>query len=392
MLRFGATRVLASMSHALFTAARHGCGHRMRAASLGNTPRALSSISKNQGRFRVPCATSVSASWLASPRAHEHRVRRRHVSATSESNSADSNTETASSIYDNPALYEMAFGFRDFDHEVLFLNSLSKKHGAGEMTSVLEIGAGPAWHSVACVTSLPHSVIAVAIDNSHSMLERAKQRAREFGCETKIEVVEGDMTALDVEGIKGKARELLAKSTIGTDDKTDTEFTGFDCATILLGTAAHLVETEHAIACFQSASKLLNPTGILILELEHPYDLFDGQLMDAQGDAWDREVEGDEHTKVLVEWGREGDYFDVETHVVERTVGVNVVDGKGLPKNGFTPIEETVTCKIFTCPEIHLLARLAGLKVVATYGDMDIDVPLTHEDAHNMIVVLKRDD
>ena len=28
MLRFGATRVLASMSHALFTAARHGCGHK----------------------------------------------------------------------------------------------------------------------------------------------------------------------------------------------------------------------------------------------------------------------------------------------------------------------------------------------------------------------------
>ena len=30
--------------------------------------------------------------------------------------------------------------------------------------------------------------------------------------------------------------------------------------------------------------------------------------------------------KVLVEWGREGDAFDVETHVVERTVGFNVLD------------------------------------------------------------------
>merc|ERR1712166_838153 len=108
--------------------------------------------------------------------------------------------------------------------------------------------------------------------------------------------------------------------------------------------------------------------------------------MDAQGDAWDREVYGDSDTKVLVEWGREGDTFDVETHVVERTVGINVVNEKRLPKNGFQPIEETVRCKIFTAPEVHLLAKLAGLKVVTTYGDMDVDVPLMHEDAHNMIV------
>ena len=66
-----------------------------------------------------------------------------------------------------------------------------------------------------------------------------------------------------------------------------------------------------------------------MLELEHPFDVLDGQLMDAQGDAWDREVEdGDlKGAKVLVEWGREGDPFDVETQIVERTVGLNVVDG-----------------------------------------------------------------
>jgi hypothetical protein len=29
-----------------------------------------------------------------------------------------------------------------------------------------------------------------------------------------------------------------------------------------------------------------------VLELEHPYDIFDGTLMNAEGDAWDREAEG----------------------------------------------------------------------------------------------------
>ena len=78
---------------------------------------------------------------------------------------------------------------------------------------------------------------------------------------------------------------------------------------------------------------------------------------------------------------------------VERTVGVNVVDENGqTPANGaFTPVEEVVRCRVFTAPEIALLGKLAGLTVAATFGDMDADVPLTHEDANNMVIVLRRD-
>lgn len=95
--------------------------------------------------------------------------------------------------------------------------------------------------------------------------------------------------------------------------------------------------------------------------------------------------------KVLVEWGREGDVFDVATHVVERTVGFNVVDAEtGMPAVGWEPVEETVRCRVFTTPEVDALARLAGLKLVAVYGDMNVDTPLHSEDAHNMICVLKK--
>jgi hypothetical protein len=73
------------------------------------------------------------------------------------------------------------------------------------------------------------------------------------------------------------------------------------------------------------------------------------------GDAWDREVDG---VKVLVEWGREGDEFDVETHVVKRTVGFNVLDAvSGEPAPGFTPVNAVVPARVFTAPEIDLLAR-----------------------------------
>ena len=59
--------------------------------------------------------------------------------------------------------------------------------------------------------------------------------------------------------------------------------TGFDVACVLLGTAAHLTDTDDAIGCLRGINHALAPGGIAILELEHPYDLFEGQLMDAQG-------------------------------------------------------------------------------------------------------------
>lgn len=67
---------------------------------------------------------------------------------------------------------------------------------------------------------------------------------------------------------------------------------GFDVACILLGTAAHLTDTDAAVGCLKGAAAALSPGGIVVLELEHPFDLFEGTLMNAEGDAWDREVDG----------------------------------------------------------------------------------------------------
>ena len=62
--------------------------------------------------------------------------------------------------------------------------------------------------------------------------------------------------------------------------------TGFDVACVLLGTAAHLTDTDDAIGCLRGINHALAPGGIAVLELEHPYDLFEGQLMDAQGTSF----------------------------------------------------------------------------------------------------------
>jgi len=51
-----------------------------------------------------------------------------------------------------------------------------------------------------------------------------------------------------------------------------------------------------------------------------------------------------------------------------------------------------VACKIFTAPEFVALASAAGLTSVAVYGDMNTQMPLDDENAHNMVMVFRRDD
>ena len=397
MLRTAATRARVSMSLLVRAAARSARGARV--ASLG-APRALAPRLVGGARRFAPNA-SPRPPAVGAPRrgSFSASASSRNASATDASD-AGTTASTRSSVYDDPALYELAFGFRDFDAEAAFLARLCRTHGSGAMRSILELGAGPAWHSVSCVIT-QRPCVAVALDNAPAMLARASRRARERGCEGSVAVVAGDMTSLDARALTRAANALVPtrrvsdsgndRSNDDDDDEANT-FAGFDVVTVLLGTAAHLTTLEDAEACLRGAAECLAPGGIVVLELEHPYDVFDGQLMDAHGDAWDREIEGGGGTKVLVEWGREGDAFDVETQVVARTVGLNVVDENGTPPPdaAFAPVEEVVPCRVFTAPEIALLGKLAGLEVVATFGDMDADVPLTHEDANNMVIALRR--
>ena len=120
------------------------------------------------------------------------------------------------------------------------------------------------------------------MDNSTAMLTRARERVTTSALDERVAVVEGDMTRLDAKACVERATEMAPK------DAKPAVARGFDVACVLLGTAAHLVNTEDALACLRGIHDALAPGGVAVLELEHPYDLFEGQLMDAQGDAWDR--------------------------------------------------------------------------------------------------------
>lgn len=149
-----------------------------------------------------------------------------------------------------------------------------------------------------------------------------------------------------------------------------------DLAAVLLGSLAHCLDNEAALACFGELGRAVRPGGLLVLELPHPSDLWGGYCLedDQFVEAWDAEVGGDGRAwggggagglegvsvcrllaaasankpcplcappppysqsddgsrTVLVEWGREGDAFDLQEQLLHRTVGLSVYEGDDL--------------------------------------------------------------
>jgi hypothetical protein len=121
---------------------------------------------------------------------------------------------SAEGVYDDPRTYELAFGFREFEKEAHFMSALSERMGTGRpMTSLLELGAGPAWHSTATATA-PGSALClrgaspVAVDNAAPMLARARERVAHAKLTDRVAVVEGDMTSLDATAVIEEATKM----------------------------------------------------------------------------------------------------------------------------------------------------------------------------------------
>lgn len=84
-------------------------------------------------------------------------------------------------------------------------------------------------------------------------------------------------------------------------------------AYMLFGTFGHLLDSQSAQHCLQSVHAALKPDGLLVVELAHPADAFDGSLM--QEDEWGED--GNEPFQnvgtpgeLAVQYGKSGDQFD----------------------------------------------------------------------------------
>lgn len=282
----------------------------------------------------------------------------------------------AGQIYSRPALYDLAFGYRNYDDEVQFMIDIHSKYSAegNPPRDVLELAAGPARHSITSLV-LPTSPVktATAVDLSPDMVKYGIENADyELGntgdARDNFIYVEGDMRNFCPSGESERSAS-------------------YDCAWILLGSMQHLITNDDAISCLQSAARALRSAGTLIVELPHPRELF--TLGECTRNGWEVPLEdesGEEYGELKIVWGDDNDHFDSIRQVRDFTVAMELT-GVDEPQS----IQEVVPMRHFTAQEIDALARCAGLEVAAMYGALSEEVAVdTEEEAFRLVCVLRR--
>lgn len=313
----------------------------------------------------------ASAWSLISPLHHVHQkiAQKRYSSSNSR---LHAQREDAKSIYSMPALYDLAFGYRDYEEEVAFLLVAHEKTSKVAVQTVLELAAGPARHSLTALRISDATIKKVtAIDLSPDMIAYAQEIA---AMELPID------QQSDFEYRCADMRSF----TMG--NKVDT-------AWILLGSLQHLTTNDDVIQCFRCVHKAVQPDGTLILELPHPRETF--SMVDCTRNGWEVPLEdedGQESGALKIVWGDDNDAFDPITQVRQFTVTMQVT-GPEAEAAGMEDVSQVIPLRLFTAQEIQALAQCAGWKVVQMYGALQEGVSVNDDDAaFRLVCVLRKQD
>lgn len=276
----------------------------------------------------------------------------------------------AGNIYSLPALYDLAFGYRNYEDEVEFLIETHEKYSDFPATRILELAAGPGRHLIEALKKENSSVLHVtALDLSPDMVSYGKDLAsHEFH----------DMSAFSYE--QGDMRNFFFKTT-------------FDSAWILLGSLQHMTTNHDVCSCFESTYAALRKGGTVILELPHPRETF--SMGECTRNGWEVPLEDEKGNKcgeLEIVWGDEDDVFDPISQIRNFTVSMELKNHVQ-KSNLHTPqsVREIVPLRQFTAQEIHSLATHSGFEVVAMFGALDSRVDVQDdEEAFRLVCILKK--
>ncbi|MGK3750436.1 MAG: SAM-dependent methyltransferase [Bacillariaceae sp.] len=317
-------------------------------------------------------------------------------------------------IYSMPALYDMAFGYRNFEEEVDFLLDQHRLLNEGNAPRhILELAAGPARHSIDALKSYSYVESATAIDNSAEMIEYAKDIATdELKYDENNDDDDYDDTFIDkvdcFNYIQADMSNFTILPTTTSPQSSSSSELLFDSAWILLGSLQHLTTNTQVISCFNCIHRVLQPGGTLILELPHPRETF--SLVECTRNGWSVPLE-DENGKTSGElkiiWGDDNDDFDPIKQVRQFTVSMELTGNHALEavsdddtssdnnnnstNSTISHVSEVVPMRHFTSQEIDALARIAGFEVMSMHGAVAHDVDVNDEDqSFRLVCVLQK--
>jgi len=320
------------------------------------------------------------------------------VNNNNNTNNKNEKIITSGVIYSRPALYDLAFGYRNYEEEVKFLLDVHDEYTLGDNIDgndssnsisrhIIELAAGPARHSITSLRNYPTLVSScTAIDLSQEMMEYSK------------EVADEELGDVGLGGIRDRFHYIQADMrSFGNDHNNElmVKPNSYDSAWILLGSMQHLTTNDDVIACFKSANHALRQGGTMVIELPHPRETF--TMVECTRNSWEVPLEddsGNEYGELKVIWGDDDDKFDPIRQVRDFTVAMDlkVDDENDVDDSDLQSVKEVVPMRLFTFQEIDALGRLSGFDVVQLYGALSNDfIDVNNEDeAFRLICVLRK--
>jgi SAM-dependent methyltransferase len=256
-------------------------------------------------------------------------------------------------LYDDPAVYELAFSYRDISAEVDVLEAWHERRRGSEPARVLELAAGPAAHAIEFAR---RGARVTTLDASPAMCAYARRRADAEG--VSLDVVEGDM-------VRVRMRRR------------------FDLAIVMLDSGSHLLDLDAMVDHLHTVGAHLEPGGLYVMEMSHPADFLAGAPKTQ--DRWRLTRDG---KRVDVRFASPRRAFDPATQVSKCSITIKITE-RGRDR----VLRDHVALRRWTATELDAAARLAGnVHVVERHGSFELDGPFGVGDASEwrMISLLER--
>jgi SAM-dependent methyltransferase len=267
----------------------------------------------------------------------------------------DSSIASASSLYQLPKLYDVAFSDRDIPAEVHVITEwfLALTKG-GSLGSVLELAAGPAGHALEYAR---RGVRATALDSSPEMVEYASMKARES--RLQLRTAHADMIEFSL------------------SDR-------FDLALLMQDSACHILTAKDMVRHLQCVAAHLNPGGIYVLELARP--LVKGQLRSSANRSVNQWSASHHGIEVEIQWGSEDDAYDPRKGIVATSVTLIArLEGRSLN------VQDTINTKIWSQYAIEkAIAESNVFSIARRHGSFSPGSLASDATAWRLIYVLRK--
>lgn len=256
-------------------------------------------------------------------------------------------------LFEQPRIYDLAFGFRDAVEQCDGLLALARRYGSRVPKSAVELCCGPAHH----------------------LREFARYGLRAYGVDSNAEMIAYARSLCK--------RDRVSVRFVRSDVRTFELPERVDIAYCLFDSFCHCSTDADAISALRATGAALRRGGVLILELTHPADFFAG-IRSRSTSRWTQRFPD---VTVTTRFAHTRVNPVAETFVPSITIDARYHDGRPPLR-----IVDSLDYRIWLPGSLKHVAAASGcFDIVGWHGDLNPAVSLDMGDeAWQMVVVFRK--